>query len=544
SHGSVLQHDLHAHVQQQLDVLEEFGQMRVVDGMPIRKTSPDLVRIIQGVEGEVRMRMELIIRFDYGAIVPWVRTIDGVLRAVGGADAIALWSPVPLRGTGLTTTAEFAVRQGDELPFVMAWHPAYAPVPAPIDARQSLDDTEQWWHEWSARSTYTGPWREAVMRSLITLKALTFAPSGGIVAAPTTSLPELIGGVRNWDYRYCWIRDATFTLYALLGAGYIDEAAAWRTWLLRTVAGDPAALQILYGPTGERRLPELTLDWVPGYEGSRPVRVGNAAVGQRQLDIYGELMDAMYLARRTGLAPDHDAWTLEKALLQFVSNAWHEPDEGIWEVRGPRRQFTHSKVMAWVAVDRAIKTTEHFGLDGPVEQWRTLRRAIHADVCRHGFNSQRGAFTQFYGSSELDASLLMLPLVGFLPPNDPRVTSTVGAIERELMTDGFVQRYRMVSSTSELDGLPAGEGVFLPCSFWLADTYALMGRRAEAEQLFEKLLALRNDLGLLAEEYDPQAQRLLGNFPQAFSHVSLVNTALNMTEDAGPAEHRRGGPGA
>jgi GH15 family glucan-1,4-alpha-glucosidase len=399
-----------------------------------------------------------------------------------------------------------------------------------------LAETQQWWSEWSSQCTYDGHWREAVVRSLITLKALTYAPTGGIVAAATTSLPELIGGVRNWDYRSCWVRDATFTLYALMVGGYKAEATAWREWLVRAAAGRPSELQIMYGPAGERRLPELDLPWLPGYEGSQPVRTGNKAVEQFQLDVYGEIMDALHQTRRNGIDSDEYAWRLQRALMEFLESAWGRPDEGIWEVRGPRRHFTHSKVMAWVAMDRAVKAVEDFGLDGPVDRWRAIRSDIHAQVCRQGFNAERGTFVQYYGSQSLDASLLMIPLVGFLPATDPRVQGTVEAVQRHLMDDGLVARY---NSSSEVDGLPSGEGVFLACSFWLVDNLILLGRREEATRLFERLLEIRNDVGLLSEQYDPKARRLLGNFPQAFSHVGLVNTACNLSGGGGPAAQRQ-----
>jgi GH15 family glucan-1,4-alpha-glucosidase len=526
-----------------LVLVQEFdtptGTVRVTDCMPPRAAEPDLVRLVQGVSGHVPMRMELIIRFDYGTIVPWVRNLDGVLRAIGGPDALSLWSPVQTRGVGLTTQAEFTVRVGDRLPFVLAWHPSHHPPPTPIDPFKAVQQTRLWWEDWVRHCTYDGPWRAAVVRSLITLKALTFGPTGGIVAAPTTSLPERIGGVRNWDYRYCWLRDATFTLYALMIGGFTEEAAGWRNWLLRAVAGDPSTLQIMYGCAGERRLPELELAWLPGYEGSRPVRIGNGAVRQLQLDVYGEVMDTLHLARRAGLEADPAAWALQKAMLRFLEQAWREADEGIWEVRGPRRHFTHSKVMAWVAFDRAIKAVEGWHFDGPVDRWRAVRAAIHEDVCRNGFDRRRGTFTQYYGSRGLDASLLMIPLVGFLPPADARVVGTVAAIQRELLREGFLQRYTMSEDTTTLDGLPPGEGAFLACSFWLADNLALQGRYEEARVLFERLLGLRNDLGLLSEEYDPEAKRLVGNFPQAFSHIGLINTARNLARDRGPAEDRR-----
>ena len=512
------------------------GAVRLTDFMTPWQGEPDLIRIVEGVRGEVRMQMELIIRFDYGSIVPWVRKTDGNLLAIAGPDAISLWTTVPTHGKDLTTCAEFVVREGERASFLMMWHPSHITSPEPFDTSAALDQTEGWWREWCGRCTYEGPWREQVQRSLITLKALTYAPSGGIVAAPTTSLPERIGGVRNWDYRYCWLRDATYTLYALMIGGYTDEAAAWRNWLLRAVAGDPSTLHIMYGMQGERRLPEMELPWLPGYEDSRPVRIGNAAINQLQLDVYGEVMDALHLARRAGIPPDPDAWALQRALITHLETAWQQPDEGIWEVRGPRRHFTHSKVMAWVAFDRAVKAVERYGAEGPVDRWRQLRAQVHTEVCKNGFDARRNTFTQYYGSQELDASLLMIPLVGFLPASDPRVAGTLQAIERELMQEGFVQRY---PSKEHIDGLPPGEGAFVACSFWLADNYELQGRRAEARQLFERLLGLCNDLGLLAEQYDPASKRQLGNFPQAFSHVMLINTARNLAREQGPAEERK-----
>lgn len=513
------------------------GVVRVVDCMPPRDHQPDVVRLVEGVSGVVPMRMELVIRFDYGSVLPWVRTIDGVLRAVGGPDAMSFWSPVPTEGVDFTTQAEFLARAGDQLPFVLMWHPSHVTSPTPVDGIDAVRETEAWWQEWSDRCTYQGPWREAVVRSAITLKALTFAPTGGIVAAVTTSLPEQPGGQRNWDYRYCWLRDATFSLYSLLICGYVEEAAAWRNWLLRTVAGDPSTLQIMYGVCGDRRLPEMELPWLPGYEGSTPVRIGNGAYTQRQLDVYGEVMDALHVARRSGLAPDADAWRLQRELLTFLELVWEQPDDGIWEVRGPQRHFTHSKVMAWVAFDRGIKAIERYGFDGPIERWRDQRDRLHAEVCDRAYDPQRNTFTQFYGSQQLDASLLMIPLVGFIPADDPRMVGTVAAIERELMVNGFVLRYA-TSPTGEVDGLPAGEGAFLACSFWLADNYVLQGRHDEAEQVFDRLVKVANDVGLMAEEYDPVSRRLLGNFPQAFSHVSLINTARNLARARGPAEDR------
>jgi GH15 family glucan-1,4-alpha-glucosidase len=420
----------------------------------------------------------------------------------------------------------------------MLWHPSHTVPPAAPDWEDAVRDTEAWWQDWASQCTADGPWRDIVLRSAITLKALTFTPTGGIVAAATTSLPEKIGGVRNWDYRHCWLRDATFTLYALMTCGFYDEATAWRDWLLRAVAGDPRQLQIMYGASGERRLPELELPWLPGYENSRPVRIGNTAVNQLQLDVFGEVMDALHVARRDSHVANDDAWTLQVAMLQSLETLWQEADEGIWEVRGPRRHFTHSKIMAWVAFDRGIKAVERFGLPGPADRWRTIRQTIHGEVCARGFDVARQTFTQSYGSPELDASLLMTPLVGFLPARDPRVLGTVTAIEQGLMVDGCVERYR-TSPDGHVDGLPAGEGAFLPCTFWLADNYVLQGRHAEARALFERLVGLANDVGLLAEEYDPREKRLLGNFPQAFSHVSLINTAHNLTRARGPAADRQ-----
>jgi GH15 family glucan-1,4-alpha-glucosidase len=517
------------------DFETDSGAVTLIDCMPPRSGEPDLVRLVVGRRGQVRMHTQLVIRFDYGSIVPWVRRTETGIRAVGGPDTLLLHTPVPLHGENLTTAADFTVSEGQRVPFVLMWHPSHEPDPAPLDPEETLRLTEQWWREWSGRCTYQGPWREAVVRSLITLKALTYAPTGGIVAAATTSLPEQLGGVRNWDYRYCWLRDATFTLYALMTSGYVEEAGAWREWLLRAVAGTPSQVKIMYGLAGERRLTELVLDWLPGYEGSRPVRVGNAAHNQFQLDVFGEVMDAMHLARRSGLPCDANTWHVQRAMLKHLESAWHEPDEGIWEVRGPRRHFTHSKVMAWVAVDRMVKSVERYGVHGPVEHWRRLRDAIHAEVCERGYDAGRNTFVQSYGAQELDASLLMIPLVGFLPETDPRVRGTVEAVRRELMVDGFVQRY---PTHSGVDGLPPGEGAFLACTFWLADCLVLLGRLDEARELFERLLGLCNDVGLLSEEYDPHARRLVGNFPQAFSHVGLINTACNLVHRVGPAAHR------
>jgi GH15 family glucan-1,4-alpha-glucosidase len=510
------------------------GVVRVVDCMPPRQWDPDVARVVEGVRGRVPMRMELTIRFDYGSIVPWVRHVDGALHAVAGPDSVWLRTPVPVRGENWTTVADFTVAEGERAPFMLTWHASHRPAPRRIDPIRALGDTEAWWGEWASHVDYAGGWQDAVLRSLLTLKALTYAPTGGIVAAPTTSLPEQLGGVRNWDYRYCWLRDATFTLSALMLAGLGDEAKAWREWLLRAVAGQPQQMQILYGVAGERRITEQELEWLAGYEGSRPVRIGNAAVNQFQLDVYGEVMDTLHLGRHIGLESDEAAWDLQQALLQFLESNWREPDEGIWEIRGPRRHFTHSKVMAWVALDRAIKAVELMGHDGPVERWRGMRRELHDEVCREGYDSRRDSFVQFYGADHLDASLLQIPLVGFLPADDPRVKGTVAAIQRELMVDGLVHRYPPEGSQS-VDGLPPGEGTFLACTFWLADNLALMGRREEALAIFERLLTLRNDVGLLAEEFDPASGRQLGNFPQAFSHVALVNSANYLSEGPMPA---------
>lgn len=516
----------------------EEGAVRVLDFMPLRTERPDVVRLVIGETGAVRMKLELVLRFGLGRIVPWVHRKDGALLAIAGPDLLQLVTPVPLHGENLKTVAEFVVREGDRVPFVLSWFPSeQGPSGELLDVEDALTHTERFWKSWAAQATVRGPYAEQARRSLITLKALTYAPTGGIVAAPTTSLPEAFGGPRNWDYRYCWIRDATFTLYALLSSGYRAEADAWRRWLLRAVAGSPAQLQALYGVAGERRLTELEVSWLPGYAGSRPVRIGNAASEQLQLDVWGELMDTLHLARNSALDSDIEDFALQRSLVEYLEQIWREPDEGIWEIRGPRRHFTHSKVMAWVALDRAVKAVEQHGLAGPVERWRRVRDEIHRCVCEHGYDATRGSFAQSFGSSEVDASLLMLPLVGFLPATDPRIVGTVRAVERELSRDGLVRRYRPHPG---LDGLQGGEGVFLPCSFWLADNYALQGRHHEARQLLERLLALTNDVGLLAEEYDPIAERQLGNFPQAFSHVSLVNSVQSLERVTGPAQDRAG----
>ena len=512
------------------------GTAMVLDFMPPRDRDINLVRIVVGVKGTVRMKMEMTLRFDYGSIVPWVSHHRRLLKAVAGPDAVYLETAVELQGVGFSTVADFTVTEGQEIPFTLTWRASHDTSPKPLITERALSETVLWWKKWSSRCTYQGPWRDAVIRSLITLKALTYAPTGGIVAAPTTSLPELLGGVRNWDYRYCWIRDATFTLYALLMAGYHSEANAWREWLLRAVAGKPSDLQIMYGIAGERRLTELELNWLPGYERSTPVRIGNAASQQFQLDVYGEMMDTMHQARELGLAASEDSWRVQHAIMEFLESVWDHPDEGIWEVRGPRRHFTHSKVMAWVAVDRAVKAIERCHVEGPLDRWRALRATIHEQVCREGYDANRGSFVQYYGGTSLDGSLLMIPLVGFLPASDPRVQGTLHAIERDLTVDGLVMRYR---PSGQLDGLPGDEGMFLPCSFWLVDNLVLAGREDEARALYDRLVGLSNDVGLLSEEYDLKNKRLVGNFPQAFSHVSLIDSAYGFCRAESPAEHRQ-----
>jgi GH15 family glucan-1,4-alpha-glucosidase len=515
------------------------GRVLLVDFMPPKGKRSDVMRIVIGLDGRVRMRGELIIRFDYGSTVPWVtRLDDGILRSIAGPQMLVLKTQAPLRGEGLTTVSEFDVAAGERMSFVLTHAPSYLPAPELPDPFAALDDTEQFWQEWSCRCRGAGRWSDAVLRSLITLKALTFGPTGGIAAAVTTSLPEQIGGVRNWDYRFCWVRDATLTLLALMGGGYSEEASAWRDWLVRAAAGSPDQLQIMYGIAGERRLWEWEVPWLDGYEGSKPVRIGNAAHAQLQLDVFGEMMDALYHGRCMGLPENEAAWGLQLKVLEHLESIWREPDSGIWEMRGPPRHFTYSKIMAWVAFDRAIKTAEEFNMPGaPLQRWQSVRAEIHEEVCQKGFDPERGCFVQAYGTKELDASLLLIPSVGFLPPGDARFRATVEAIERDLLVDGFVHRYR--TSRSD-DGLPPGEGAFLACSFWLADAYCLLGRGEEAERLFERLLALCNDVGLLSEEYDPVQKRLLGNFPQAFSHISLINTAHNLSRDEKPCEKRGG----
>jgi GH15 family glucan-1,4-alpha-glucosidase len=513
------------------------GSATIVDFMPPVGSQAELVRMVVGQSGDVPMRVELILRFGYGALVPWVtKRGANTLRAVAGPDMVVLHTDVPLHGENLTSVAEFSIRAGETKSFILSWRPSHKPPPESFDTHAALQECEAYWRDWSSRCRYEGEYREPVIRSLLTLKALTYGPTGGIVAAPTTSLPEKLGGVRNWDYRFCWLRDATMTLQALMYAGYHDEARDWRRWLLRAVAGNPQKTQIMYGVAGERRLPEYIADWLPGYDGN-PVRIGNEAVDQFQLDVYGEVMDALYQARCTGFGAGHSTWALQKALMSVVTERWTERDEGIWEVRGGPQHFTHSKLMAWVAADRAVRSVELFGLDGPLDEWRQLRDDIRADILANGYDADRRTFTQYYGSRELDAALLMIPIVGFLPADDERVRGTLAAVEDELLVDGFVRRYTQDRRSGQ-DGLPPGEGAFLACTFWLADNYSLQGRHEEAVELFERLLSLRNDLGLLAEEYDIDGRRLVGNFPQAFSHVPLINTARNLSADGGPSHQR------
>jgi GH15 family glucan-1,4-alpha-glucosidase len=514
------------------------GKIRVIDFMPPRGEAPEIVRIVEGVSGRVTVRSELVIRFGYGRTVPSLRPLDDAHVATAGPDALVLRTPAPTVTENTAIVATFDVGAGEQVPFTLTWFPSHAVQPPAIDPGVALRETETFWRGWSSRCSYDGPYREQVLRSLVVLKGLTYRPTGGIVAAPTTSLPESPGGERNWDYRYCWLRDAALTLLALVHAGYRNEASAWRAWLVRAAAGDPDEIQIVYGVAGERRLPEWVVEWLPGFEDSRPVRVGNAAAEQEQLDVYGEVMDAMYQARRQNVGASLPAWELGRHVLGLLEQRWREPDEGIWEVRGGRRHFTHSKVMAWVAFDRGIKLCEEYGREGPLERWRAIRDEIHAQVCREAWNGELCSFTQSYGSSRVDASLLLLPQVGFLPPEDPRIRGTLAAVQRQLSVDGFLLRYQ---SEEGIDGLPAGEGTFLPCSFWLVDALALDGRRDEAAALFERLLSVCNDVGLLAEEYDPRTGRLLGNFPQAFSHIALVNSAIHLARTE-TAERDRGQP--
>jgi GH15 family glucan-1,4-alpha-glucosidase len=512
------------------------GTVRLIDFMPPRGEAPNVIRVVEGVRGSVEMSMELRLRFDYGRVVPWVYREQDALVAVAGPDAVWLRTAVPTHGENMSTRADFTVTTGERVPLVLTWRPSHLPPPQAVDPIEELGITEGYWRGWVSACTYEGEWRDAVVRSLLTLKALTYAPTGGIVAAATTSLPEKLGGVRNWDYRFCWLRDATITLQSLLYSGFQSEATAWRKWLLRAIAGNPAELQIMYGVAGERRLDEYQATWLTGYDGN-PVRIGNAAAEQFQLDVYGEVMDALHQGRRAGLKADDPAWGLQVKLMVFVEEHWRDPDEGIWEVRGGSQQFTHSKLMAWVAADRAVKAVEEFGLAGPVERWRDLRDDIRAEILKKGYDRKRQTFTQYYGSDELDAAMLLIPLVGFLPATDERVVGTVAAIEANLVRDGFVQRYTQ-RRDNDVDGLPPGEGAFLACTFWLASNYALMGRHEEARETFGRLLALRNDVGLLSEEYDTEAGRLVGNFPQAFSHVPLIDTARTLSTALGPTEAR------
>ena len=513
------------------------GAVRLIDFMPPRGENPDIIRIVEGISGEIAMQMELIIRFDYGHTIPWVRTGHGGLEAIAGPNGLILRTPIKTRGKDLTTVAEFTVKKGDRVPFVLTWFASHSKPPKKVTPDHALRDTERYWKKWAKRCHRKTPWHDAVVRSLIVLKGLTYAPTGGIVAAATTSLPEGIGGVRNWDYRYCWLRDATLTLLALVGAGYHDEAKSWREWLLRAIAGSADQMQIMYGVRGERRLEEFEIPWLSGYENSKPVRIGNAASNQFQIDVYGEVLGTMYRAHQAGIENRETDWRLQVALINFLESNWNKPDNGIWEVRGGPKHFTHSKMMAWVAFDRAVKLVEECGCTatGNVGRWKKIRDQIHAEVCARGFSTNKKAFTQYYGSDALDASLLMMPLAGFLPFTDKRVRGTIEAIERELMRDGFVLRYR--PEEEGVDGLPGGEGVFLPCSFWLASCLHRIGHEKEARELFERLLDVRNDLGLLSEEYDPVGKRQLGNFPQAFSHVALVNTAQILGEEKRPASH-------
>ncbi len=519
------------------ELVTDHGTIRVTDAMPVRGRAPDIVRLVEGVSGEVTVDVELVLRFDYGRTRPWVRTLDGRVSAIAGPDAVVLTTPADVVDDPNALRSTLTLRSGDRVPFVLTWFPSHERAPEAIDAERAIAATASWWTEWASRCRVDGTNRDHIVRSLVTLKALTYAPTGGIVAAGTTSLPEALDGNRNWDYRFCWLRDAAFTLYAMLHAGYRDEAEAWRDWLLRAVAGDPQDLQIMYGVAGERMLDERTIPWLPGYGGAAPVRIGNAASRQLQLDVYGEVLDTFHQARRLGVPPDEASWPLQRTIADWLESNWRRPDEGLWEVRGPRRCFTYSKVMAWVAMDRAVKAVEQHGMSGTVDRWKRARAEIHADVCAKAFDAERGTFTQSYGDRVLDASLLRIPSVGFLPARDPRVRGTIAAIEKDLVRDGFVLRYP-TGEGKNLDGLEGREGAFLACSFWLVDAYVLSGRHEDGQRLFERLVALRNDVGLLSEEYDVARKRLVGNFPQAFSHVALVNSARDLASSQGPSQER------
>jgi GH15 family glucan-1,4-alpha-glucosidase len=506
----------------------ESGIVAIIDFMPPRGNASDIVRLVRGVAGRVKLRMELVIRFGFGADIPWVRrTEDGALLAICGPDMAVLRTPVETHGKDMTTVAEFEVNEGETVSFVLTYGPSHLPLPAPINPAQALQDTEVFWTEWCSRCTYEGESRDLVMRSLITLKALTYAPTGGIVAAPTTSLPEKLGGSRNWDYRFCWLRDATFTLLALMNSGYTEEASAWHSWLLRAVAGSPDNMQIMYGIMGQRRLLEWEAEWLPGYEGAQPVRVGNAAHAQLQLDVYGELIDAFYQSRLAELKLEQVSWALARTIVEHVADVWDQPDHGIWERRGERRHYVFSKVMTWVAIDRAIKGAERFGYDVPFERWRGLRDAMCRSICDNGFDVSHNTFVESYGSQSLDASLLLLPAVGFLPATDPRIRGTIAATEKHLMRDGFVLRHDPRELTDEQQPI---EGAFLACTLWLADAYVLSGEIDKAQALFDRVVGIANDLGLLAEEFDSGVGRQTGNFPQALTHIALINTAHNLTD--------------
>ncbi len=533
--------ETHRHYRGETSILEtEFqttnGRVRLIDFMPFGGRTSSIVRLVEGLEGEVEMAMELAVRFDYGRLVPWVTRGDhGLMTAVAGPHRLSLHTPVEHRGKGWTTVADFTVKAGERLPFTLTYSASFRELSTALSPESALEQTEDQWQAWSSRCRYEGPWRTAVLRSLITLKALTYAPTGGIVAAPTTSLPETLGGARNWDYRYCWLRDATFTLLSLLRAGYIEEADAWRAWLIRAVAGHPSQLQPLYSIVGDPSINEWQVPWLCGFNGASPVRAGNAAFTQLQLDSFGEVLDALHQARRTELATDGTSWMLQRTLLEYLGELSDQPDRGIWETRGPKQFFTHSRVMMWVGFDRGVAAIENFGLDGPLDDWQNARARLHEDICRNYFDETLGAFVQAKGSKNLDAATLLIPIVGFLPANDPRMLGTVDAIQERLMDKGLVRRY---DTSATDDGLPPGEGVFLPCSFWFANNLIMQGRREEGEEMFEYLLSLRNDVGLLSEEYDVGEGALAGNFPQALSHIALIGTAYHLFEREGPATER------